>query len=95
MSADFENAHLNNADLRNAVLDSFFISDADLHNADLQGADLRGADLSETDNLTEAQILSAIIDENTKLPPQFKALKQKLLQAQKTKKQKKSQPKKR
>jgi uncharacterized protein YjbI with pentapeptide repeats len=52
------------ADLREANLQG-----ANLQGANLQGANLEGANLQKVEGLTEEQIQSARIDENTKLPP--------------------------
>jgi Pentapeptide repeats (8 copies) len=52
---------------------------ADFSGANLEKANLRGTDLSKVKNLTWEQIDSAIIDEDTKLPPEFEEKKQKRL----------------
>ena len=45
------------------------LGDASLEAADLEGTDLRGVDLSHVSGLTRAQIVRALIDEQTTLPP--------------------------
>lgn len=62
--ADMRSAHLRGANMTNARLQSdsaFGVA------ADLRGADLRGADLTDSD-VSVQQILSARIDDSTKLP---------------------------
>jgi len=80
--ADLTNANLWRADLSNADLNNANLSNANLLWADLTNADLRDADLRYTIDLTEEQIGSAIIDENTTLPEHLEHLKEELLKAQ-------------
>jgi uncharacterized protein YjbI with pentapeptide repeats len=61
--AQFEGTNLKGANLSNADLEGAVLQGADLHGAELNGAILKGAI-----NLTQKQIDSAIIDENTVLP---------------------------
>ncbi len=72
--ADLSGAFLIRADLSRADLSGADLTGADLSGADLTGADLSGADLSRADlsrakNLRWEQVSKAIIDKNTKLPP--------------------------
>ncbi|MBL8191833.1 MAG: pentapeptide repeat-containing protein [Acidobacteria bacterium] len=64
--ADLREADLRRADLREAIL-----SEADLQGVNLGRADLSRADLSEAKNLTWEQLSKAIIDNETKLPPEI------------------------
>jgi uncharacterized protein YjbI with pentapeptide repeats len=76
--ADLLGANLLGADLLKADLQRAFFPDANLQGADLRGADLLGADLlgadlqranlTEAKNLTQDQINTACVDEDTKLP---------------------------
>jgi len=80
--AHLEGAHLNIANLKKAELDKAHLGGAHLEGANLEGAflynanlekaHLEGADLSKAKGLTQEQIDSAIIDENTKLPDYLK-----------------------
>jgi hypothetical protein len=65
--ADLKGKWLAAVNLRDA-----FASLANLEGANLQGAKLQGANLQEVKGLTEEQIQSAQIDENTKLPAYLK-----------------------
>ena len=81
LGADLRQASLFWANLQGAVLSEAKLLGADLSNADLKGAFLteaniqgtflNGADLTGANGLTTAQIESAIIDENTRLPDHF------------------------
>ena len=80
-----ERAHLFGAELSRSDLEEADLRGADLREAELRGADLRdttfeftniqGANLTEVKNITLGQLQSAIVDESTKLPPQFKVVK--------------------
>jgi uncharacterized protein YjbI with pentapeptide repeats len=61
MGTSLENAYLHGADLKGA----------DLREAKLQNADLRGADLRGVIGLSQAQIISAIIDDRTQIPSEL------------------------
>jgi hypothetical protein len=71
--ANFQGANLVLADLQEADLRSANLQGADLRGADLRGAKLRGAKLQATKlmgakNLTQDQVNTACVDENTQLP---------------------------
>lgn len=68
MKADFSDARMLEANLRGTILVEANLQRVDFDSADLTGADLRGADLTDAINLTEKQIRSAIVDDETKLP---------------------------
>ena len=59
---------LQGADLREAQLQGAYLREAQLQEADLGETQLQGADLRETQNLTQAQIDTACLDEHTQLP---------------------------
>jgi hypothetical protein len=61
-SADLESADLWDAHLEEAILMDADLKDAYLKDAHLDGADLRGADLSDAQEVTQAQINSALGD---------------------------------
>jgi uncharacterized protein YjbI with pentapeptide repeats len=65
--ANLEAANLGGADLSHATLRG-----ANLKNAVLDGTILRGADLTDVKNLTREQIGRAIIDQETRLPPDLR-----------------------
>jgi Pentapeptide repeats (8 copies) len=67
--AKLSGANLTEANLREANLVGATLREADLRKAHLSGADLRGVNLLHLKNLTQEQIDSAIIDNDTKLPP--------------------------
>jgi hypothetical protein len=71
--ANFQGTNLFWADLRGADLRGANLQGADLRGADFQGADLQGANLQETKlrgakNLTQKQVNTACVYENTQLP---------------------------
>jgi uncharacterized protein YjbI with pentapeptide repeats len=76
---DLAGAFIRRVDLSGAILVGADFSGADCTNANFRGADfegailegtiLKGADLTGARNLTKQQILSAIIDDFTLLPP--------------------------
>jgi hypothetical protein len=71
--ANFQGANLVLADLRGAILRGANFQGADLRGADLQGADIQRANLQKTKlmgakNLTQDQVNTACVDENTQLP---------------------------
>jgi uncharacterized protein YjbI with pentapeptide repeats len=72
LEARLEGADLVGAHLEGAVFLGAHLKGADLMGADLRGTDLRWADLRWATGLTQKQIDSAIIDENTKLPDYLK-----------------------
>lgn len=86
IGADLREAYLTEASLRRAELGGAELPEAYLTKADLAGADLRGTDLSESHDLTWEQVDSAIIDELTKLPPEFESKKQEKLKRQREQK---------
>jgi uncharacterized protein YjbI with pentapeptide repeats len=67
--ADLTGAQLRGAVLRNARMTRTNLTDALLEAADLQGTDLRGVDLSHSSGLTRSQLVNALIDSRTLLPP--------------------------
>lgn len=78
--ADLRGAILNRADLSLSILHGALLDGAQFSEADLRGAylgdestllgtDLGGADLTETEGLTAAQLAGALLDEETRLPP--------------------------
>ena len=71
--ADLSGANLLQAILFNANLSDAKLSDADLSYADLRGAALFNAKLSESKFLTWEQVSTAIIDDETKLPPEIES----------------------
>jgi uncharacterized protein YjbI with pentapeptide repeats len=85
--ANLSNAKLNDADFSNAILNGADFSNAYLKGTILSNANLSGADLSTCKYLTWEQIDSAIIDENTKLPPEFDAQQKEKLRKQKEREQ--------
>jgi hypothetical protein len=62
-------ANLQEANLQDATLSGADLTGARLDTADLRHANLRGANLTGAVGLTQAQIGSACLDEQTKLPP--------------------------
>ena len=60
--AKFNYANLSNANLKGATLGGSFLE------ANFSGADLGGTDLLDAANLSCEQIMSALIDKNTRLP---------------------------
>jgi uncharacterized protein YjbI with pentapeptide repeats len=64
-------AHLMGTSLENAYLHGADLKGADLREAKLQNADLRGADLRDVIGLSQAQIISAIIDDRTQIPSEL------------------------
>ncbi len=66
--ADLRRASLGGANLRDANLELANLRDAFLRGADLRRANLRGANLGECRHLTQAQINTALGDENARLP---------------------------
>ncbi len=64
--ASLRGANLSNADFSNSILQG-----ADFEGAVLEGTILKGADLTGAINLSAKQLGQAILDENTKLPPEF------------------------
>ncbi|MFI6078888.1 pentapeptide repeat-containing protein [Actinoplanes sp. NPDC051343] len=77
--AELEDAQLQDSNLRNANLQRAKLGGASLHGADLREADLAGADFTAGYNgtpkpvqgLTADQLLSATLDEETRLPPEL------------------------
>lgn len=61
--ADLENANLGNASLKEANLKG-----ANLKETSIEGANLKGANLLGVENLTRAQLATAITDETTQFP---------------------------
>ena len=61
-------ASLRGADLSRADATGALFKNADFKGARLVGTVLRGADLTGALNLTEEQLMSAVIDEHTRLP---------------------------
>jgi uncharacterized protein YjbI with pentapeptide repeats len=78
MAAHLESATLAHANLRDANLVSAHLNEANLEGAhlertwleraSLQGAHLEGADLTTAFGVTQAQVYSAILDKDTKIP---------------------------
>jgi hypothetical protein len=66
--ANLSDADLSEADLREANVREANLSGAVLREANVREADLSGADLSSVEGLTQEQLDSAVMDENTKLP---------------------------
>jgi uncharacterized protein YjbI with pentapeptide repeats len=65
-------ANLQGATLQGANLEEADLFEADLTGVDLRGAILKGANLLGAKGLTREQLQSAIMDEHTKLPDEFK-----------------------
>lgn len=65
---DLSGASLRGADLSRADASGAFFRNADFQGARLVGTILRGADLTGAVNLTEGQLASAVIDDQTQLP---------------------------
>ncbi|MBX3321199.1 MAG: pentapeptide repeat-containing protein, partial [Nitrospira sp.] len=61
-------ANLQEANLQNAIFEGADLSGARLDSADLQRANLKGAILSSVTGLTQTQLDSACVDDQTKLP---------------------------
>ena len=75
--ADLEGAKMSVADLmrtnlRRANMKNVDLWMADMKDANLQGADLHGACLLDVTNLTQRQVDSANVDDNTVLPAGLK-----------------------
>jgi uncharacterized protein YjbI with pentapeptide repeats len=66
--AIFAHAQLQGAILSYANLQGAIFADAQLQGATLEGAQLQGVGLDRTKNLTQDQINTACVDENTRLP---------------------------
>ena len=64
----FDRANLTNADLTRANATNASFRGADFAGAKLTGTVLYGADLTDALNLTEEQLIEALLDENTVLP---------------------------
>ena len=75
-NADFEDADLRGADMEDADFRGADFEDAMMKGAELDHTDLRGADLSLAVGLKLSQLNDACVDETTKLPEGFKALKE-------------------
>ena len=69
--ANLTRANLQEAILRDAVLVKADLSGARLDAADIRGADLRGAILTSAVGLTQSQLDTACVDEQTKLPAEL------------------------
>jgi len=67
-------AQLAKYDLNHLNLAGVNLQDANLQGANLLGARLGGTNLLDSKNLTEEQVKSAVIDEETKLPEHLKHL---------------------
>ncbi|MGU3405189.1 pentapeptide repeat-containing protein [Methylobacterium brachiatum] len=65
---DLSNSDLRHADLSRVDASGAVFRNSDFLDARLSGAILRGADLTDAQNLTEAQLATAILDEHTRLP---------------------------
>ena len=65
---DFSGFSMRGANLAGADLSGASLQRADLEGADLRGTVLRGADLTDVANLTIEQLMSAVIDDRTRLP---------------------------
>jgi uncharacterized protein YjbI with pentapeptide repeats len=65
---NLSNANLELADLSGADFTNAIFRGANFKNANLTGTILRGADLTDATNLTRAQLATAIIDDQTRLP---------------------------
>jgi uncharacterized protein YjbI with pentapeptide repeats len=65
---NLSNANLKRANLSGADASGAIFRGADFEHARLAGTVLKGADLTGAKNLTEEQLVSAIIDEHTVLP---------------------------
>lgn len=68
--------NLSHSFLVRANLSNADFSDTDFTGANLYDANLKGADLTGAKSLTWEQIKSAIIDDDTKLPPELEAMRQ-------------------
>jgi uncharacterized protein YjbI with pentapeptide repeats len=73
--ASLDRAKLNGANLNRASLNG-----TSLNGTSLNGASLRAADLSTAQDFTPTQLLSAIIDKDTQVPPDLEAVKRQRLQ---------------
>ncbi|GJE17635.1 pentapeptide repeat-containing protein [Methylobacterium marchantiae] len=65
---NLDGANLQGADLSRADASGAFFRNADFKGARLVGTILKGADLTGAVNLTERQLASAVLDEQTRLP---------------------------
>ncbi|WP_372424183.1 pentapeptide repeat-containing protein [Salinarimonas chemoclinalis] len=65
---DFSEFSMRGANLAGADLSNASLQRADLKGADLRGTVLRGTDLTEVANLTVEQLMSAVVDDRTRLP---------------------------
>ena len=65
---DLSNANLEGANLNGADFTGAIFRPANFRNARLKGTILRGADLTDAINLTQEQLDSAIINDQTRLP---------------------------
>jgi hypothetical protein len=80
LQCSFRGANLRGASLRNSKFGLTFSSllrmapqrKTDLWETEVEGADLQGADLRETEGLTLKMVRSAIVDNDTKLPPDLR-----------------------
>lgn len=72
--ADLQYAQLKRANLQGADLEAAILSEADLSGADLNGTNLKHANLRGAKGLTREKLNSAIMDEYTQLPDEFKDL---------------------
>lgn len=66
--SDWSGANMTGADLRGTDAKNAVFVGVDFKDADLTGTNLQGADLTDAKNLTEDQLASAIIDDDTRLP---------------------------
>ncbi|HSQ51958.1 MAG TPA: pentapeptide repeat-containing protein [Nitrospiraceae bacterium] len=64
-------ANLQEANLRGATLSGANLTGAQLDKADLRRAILHGANLASVSGLTQAQLDTACVDEQTKLPAEL------------------------
>jgi uncharacterized protein YjbI with pentapeptide repeats len=69
--ANLTNANLQEANLRGATLSGADLTGARLDKADFRRATLHGANLSLASGLTQAQLDTACVDEQTKLPAEL------------------------
>jgi len=69
--ANLAHANLQEANLRSATLSGANLSGAQLNRADLHHAKLHGANLSLVSGLTQAQLDTTCVDDQTKLPAEL------------------------